>query len=203
MAKEKPKKPTSVILQHNTQPTLEIFDRNVMRGNQPPKYTDANQKTWAEAAVGKDSKLKMKERMILSAANTVIPNKAWLNVASCSNIYTQSPAIEFLNDRSDHFGGEVDIWLENLTGPKKLQFLIRISGSSTGNVTLTLSASFPTITTLLPATVSGSMDMVLGNILEIPSNPSGGLALISLKVQFHNAEWAFWHFVDINITEVT
>lgn len=202
MAKTKPKKPTSVILQHNTQPTLEIFDRNVMRGNQPPKYTDANQRQWAEEAFDLNTKLKLKERMILSAANTVIRDKAWLNVASCSNIYTQNPAIEFQNDRDDHFGGTVDCWLENLTGPKNLQFLIRISGSSTGNVTLTLGSSLPTITSLIPVTISGSMDMVIGSVLQIPSNSGDGLGLISLKVQFHNAEWAYWHFVDINITEV-
>lgn len=202
MAKAKRKKPTSLVLQHELQPELIVVDRNVTKGAKPNDYTERNLKEWAAAAVGSDVNLKLKEKIVLSAASTVVKNKAWLNAISCRNVFPENPSIWFHNDRSDHFGGKMEFWLENLSGPKKLQFVIRMTGYCNG-ATITVGASCPTAYSLLPVTVNGSMNLTLGNILNVPSSTPGGLGLITMQVEFHNANYGAWEFVDVTITEVT
>ena len=203
MAKAKQKKPTSIVLQREEESTLVVVNRDLTRGQQPNNYTEADQRKWAEAALGKDLKLKLKEKIVLSAARTVVSDKAWLNATSCRNIYPGNPGIEFLNDRSDYFGGKLEFWLENLSGPKNLQFVIRMNGYSQGGATITIQSSVPTAYSLIPADVTGSMNLTLGNVMKVPSSTPGGLALLTLEVQFHNAQYGSWQFVDVTITEAT
>jgi hypothetical protein len=203
MAKTKRKKPTSIVLQREEESTLVVVNRDLMRGHQPNQYKEADLQKWAEAALGKDLKLKLKEKIVLSAAHTVVSNKAWLNATSCRNIYPGNPGIEFINDRSDFFGGKLEFWLENLSGAKKLQFVLRMTGYTQGSATITVQSSVPTAYSLIPVDISGSMNLTLGNVLQIPSNTPGGLALLTLDVQFHNAQYGSWQFVDVTFTEVT
>jgi hypothetical protein len=203
MSKAKRKKTPTLILQHDQQTAVEIVGRNVMRGQGPTRYTDADQRKWAVVALSKDVKLRLKERIILSAAKTLISDKAWLNAISCRNVFAESPAIEFLNDRTDHFGGKLEFWLENLSGPKNLQFVIRMTGYSQGGATITVGSSFPTAFSLVPVTITGSMNLTLGNILQVPTSTPGGLGLLTLEVKFHNAQYGSWQFIDVSITEAT
>lgn len=201
MAKAKRKKTPSVILQSEVRTGLDIVGRNVVRGQQPTIYSEADQRRWAMEALGIDVKLKFKEKIILSAAKTFISDKAWLNAISCHGVFAESPAIEFVNDRADHFGGKVEFWLENLSGPKNLQFTIRMTGYSQGSATISVKSSIPTSYSLVPIDISGDMNLTLGNILLVPGNPSGGLGLVTLEVDFHTAQNGSWQFIDVNFTE--
>lgn len=203
MAKAKAKGAPSMILQHAPQAALEITGRNVLRGQQPTRYTDANLREWTAATLGRDVSLKLRERIILSAARTRVADKAWLNAISCRHVFAEMPAIEFLNDRSNYFGGRLEFWLENLSGARILQFTIRMTGYSQGGATITIGASFPTVLSLVPLQVNGSMNFTLGNTLQVPANPPGGLGLVTLDVQFYNAQSGSWQFIDVVFTEVT
>jgi hypothetical protein len=201
MAKAKRKKSSSMILQHEEQAALVVVNRNVTR-YEPTRYTEADQRRWAEAVLDKDVKLKFKETITLSAARTVVNDKAWLNAISCRHVWPGNPGIEFLNDRTDFFGGKLEFWLENLSGPKNLQFIIRMNGYNEGGATITVGSSSPTAFSLVPVIITGGMNLTLGNIIQIPSNPTGGMALLNLEVQFHNAQYGSWQFVDVVFTEV-
>lgn len=204
MAKAKKKKKTpSLILQNEVQRGLDIVARNVMRNQRPTLYTEAEQLKWAANVLGKDVKLKFKEKIVLSAAKTLVSGKAWLNATACRNIYPENPSIEFQNDRSDHFGGKLEFWLENLSGPKNLQFVIRMAGYSEGGATIDVRSSMSTVYSLVPVDISGGMNLTLGNILQVPASTPGGLGLVTLEVQFYNALYGSWQFIDVSFTEVT
>lgn len=192
-----------MVLQHEAETALDIVGRNVMRNHRATIYTEADQIKWAKKVIGKDVKLKFKEKIILSAAKTLIAGKGWLNAISCQNIFAENPSIWFDNDRNDHFGGKLEFWLENLSGPKNLQFVIRMSGYSQGGATVSVKASMPTVYSLVPIDIIGGMNLTLGNILQVPSSTPGGLGLVTLEVEFHNAQYGSWEFIDVNFTEAS
>jgi hypothetical protein len=46
------------------------------------------------------------------------------------------------------------------------------------------------------------MNLVLGNIMQVPSNPPGGLALITIEVQFNTTNFDIWSLKDCVVEEV-
>jgi hypothetical protein len=203
MAKVKRKKPESLILQHDLQAQLVVENRNLHRGPRANQYTEANQLEWAESALGRDVTLKLKDKITLSAARTLIKDRGWLNAISCQHVFPTNPTIEFNNDRTDHFGGKLEFWLENITGGKNYQFIIRMNGYNQGGATISVGCSQSTAYSLVPVNVTGGMNLTLGNVIQIPSKPSGGLVLLTLEVQFHNAQYGSWQFIDVVFTEAT
>jgi hypothetical protein len=78
-----------------------------------------------------------------------------------------------------------------------------MSGYTQGDATITVGSSVPTAFSLVPVALSGNLSLTLGNVMQIPSNPTGGLALLTLEVQFHNAQYGSWQFIDVVVTEVS
>ena len=189
------------VLQYDAAPLLNISDLkagNVLR-NTPTQYDTKLEAKWAKEMSKATDFKKVKLPLIFSAANTFEKDKGHLDVVACRNIFPTNPTIEFHNDRSDHFGGEISIWLEGLVGGEQLQFIIRMGGYNSGGAEVKIGASYPTSYSLTPIQISGSMNLTLGNVLQVPSQPTGGLGLITLRVQFSDSQWANWLFYDVRI----
>ena len=169
--------------------------------NSTLEVTKESKHEWVKKGID-TSVFKLKERVVLSAANTSIKNKGWVEVISCRNVFPTNPSFEFMNDRSDKFGGKVYFYLQNVKPNSKLQFTIRIGGYSSGGGTIKIGCSTPTTYSLSPININGSMNLVLGNIMQVPSNPPGGLALITIEVQFNTTNFDIWSLKDCVVEEV-
>lgn len=158
-------------------------------------------KKWTEAGIDKEI-FKLKEKLVLSAAKTSVKGKGWLEVVSCRNIFPPNPTIEFMNDRSDKFGGMLYFWMQNVKPGSKIQFTIRISGYTSGGAIIKIGTSTPTQYSLTPITAAGSMNLVLGNIMHVPSDPPGNLGLVTLTVNFLSQSYDLWMFHDFVAEEI-
>ena len=165
------------------------------------EVTTAKKLKWAKEDIGRID-LKLKNKVVLSAANTRIVSKGWMEVISCRNVFPTNPSVEFVNDRSDKFGGKIYFYLENAKPNTKLQFTIRIGGYTSGGAIIRIGCSTPTQYSLSPINVNGSMNLVLGNIMNIPSNSSSNLALITLEVQFNTTNFDLWSMYDCSVEEI-
>lgn len=74
-----------------------------------------------------------------------------------------------------------------------------MGGYASGGAEIKLGSSYPTLYSLVPIPVSGSMNLTLGNVVEVPSQPIGGMGLITLRVQFNNSQYGSWLFYDVKI----
>lgn len=199
MIENKPNTGGEFVLMRDENPLLDLTGRHSSMGK-PIEFTTSKQLEWLKEQ--RFDKAEIKRTIVLSAAKTVEKDKAHLEVISCRHVFPTNPTFEFLNDRSDFYGGKVDIWLKNVKGGEKLQFLIRTAGFVPGGATITLRSSNPTQTSLIPYTLSGSYNFVLGNVMLVPQHPVHSLALFSLEVQYHNAQYGSWLFWDCAISEV-
>ncbi|MBK8636052.1 MAG: hypothetical protein IPN72_21815 [Saprospiraceae bacterium] len=107
--------------------TGSLKNRNFERDT-PNQYDTKHEAKWAKDLKKGIDFTKVKLPLVLSAANTFVKDKGRLDVVSCSNIFPTNPTIEFVNDRTDHFGGEVSIWLEGLKGGELNAHIINITG---------------------------------------------------------------------------
>ena len=181
--------------------TGSLKNRNFERDT-PNQYGTKQEAKWAKDLKKGIDFTKVKLPLVLSGANTFVKDKGWLDVVSCRNIFPTNPTIEFVNDRTDHFGGEVSIWIGGLKGGELMQFIINITGYSGGGAQIKIGASYPTQYSLVPIDVTGSMNLTLGNALIVPAQTNGGLGLITLRVQFNNAQYGSWLFWDVKIKDL-
>jgi hypothetical protein len=165
------------------------------------EVTQENKIEWIKKGLD-SSVLRLKEKVVLSAARTSIKSKGWVEVISCRNVFPTNPSFEFMNDRSDKFGGKIYFYLQNVKPNSKLQFTLRMQGYTSGGATVKVGCSTPTTYSLTPITVNGSMNLVLGNIMHVSSDPPGGLALITLEVQFNTTNFDLWSFKDCVVEEI-
>lgn len=192
------------IFQYEEFPLLELTSSHPtnFQRNTPNQYDSTMETKWAKDLKKNFDPKKVKLPLVLSAANTYVKGSGRLDVVSCRNVFPTNPTIEFINDRTDHFGGEISIWLEGLKGGEQLQFIIRMTGYSSGGAQVKIGASYPTQFSLVEIPVSGSMNLTLGNTLLVPAQTTGGLGLITLRVQFNNAQYGSWLFWDVKIKDL-
>ncbi|HMP30129.1 MAG TPA: hypothetical protein PKD85_11040 [Saprospiraceae bacterium] len=199
MAKLKIESP--MIIDYQSEPLLNPMTQRKFETNTTIEVSPKKKQDWIKKAVD-TGVLKLKERVVLSAASTKVKDKGWVEVVSCRHVFPTNPSFEFLNDRSDKFGGIIYFYLENVKPNSKLQFTIRMSGYTGGGASIRIGCSTPTRYSLTPITISGSMNLVLGNIMHIPSNPPGNLALITIEVQFNTSYADSWSLRDCVVEEI-
>ncbi|MCB0647061.1 MAG: hypothetical protein KDC49_10385 [Saprospiraceae bacterium] len=176
---------------------VQVASPTKLMNNKPTQVDSKLEAKWAKDMFKDVDLKKVKTTLTLSAAQTTISGKAHLEAVACRNVFPTNPTIEFHNDRSDHFGGQLYFWLHGLKGGEQMQFIIQMTGYASGGAKIRVGASYPTLYSLVPIEVQGSMNLTLGNVLQVASQPTGGLGLVTLEVNFNNAQYGSWLFWDI------
>ena len=129
--------------------------------------------------------------LVLSAANTRVPPKGWLNAINCRNIFPEGPNIDFIPQES--FGGKVEIWLDNVVEGDSFVIQFRVVCGYNGNWKISSSETAQFLTPINP--VSQSIDFFIP-----PVDANYGMVLIALEPLF--ASYGSWVFNDVIINKV-
>lgn len=129
--------------------------------------------------------------LTLSAANTRVTGKGWLNAINCRNVFPEGPNIDFLPQ--DSFGGKIEVWLDNIVEGDSFHFQFRVTCGSYGNWEISSSETAKILTPINP--VAQSIDFFIP-----PVEADYGMALIALEPIFNN--YGFWVFHDVIINKV-
>jgi hypothetical protein len=202
MSKENIYRDVPIVMHHEAQPNIVMGKERKMDLSNPIEVTKVREDAWLKESLKSAGEIIKRNRITLSAAKTVEKDKAIMDIISCRHIFPETPSVQFLNDRTDFFGGKIYFYLKNLQGPKKLQVTIRIKGLASGGATIRMGSSLPTTYSLNNIVTNGSMNFVLGNIIEIPASVQS-LELYTIEVQFHNAMYGSWEFTDCRFQEVS
>lgn len=146
---------------------------------------------WVWEATGQRP-LKSAAYLILSAANTKVKNKGWLNAINCRNIFAEGPNIDFV-PQDNSFGGKIEIWMENVTAGDSFAIQFRVFSGSAGMWELRSSETAMSQTPIVP--FAQSIDMLIP-----PVDADYGQVLISLEAKFNNG--GSWVFQDVIIKKI-
>lgn len=130
--------------------------------------------------------------LVLSAANTKVKNKGWINAINCRNIFAEGPNIDFV-PQDNSFGGKIELWMENVTQGDSFAIQFRVSCGSSGMWELRSSETAMSQTPIIP--FAQSIDMLIP-----PVEADYGLVLISLEAKFNNG--GSWIFQDVIVKKI-